>query len=99
MERLMPGQLPTLTAPTTTAPTLERLEPGALPVVYDPAQYGYSNPVFAAAMNDYVQNKIAAMEAARLAEEERLKAMQGEGSILPVVIGAGVGLLAIKFLL
>jgi hypothetical protein len=87
-----------LQPPTQPVAPLQPVAPGSVPVLNDPAAYGYANPVFAAAMDKYIQDKKAAMEAARRAAEA---ANQGGGSsaLATVAIGAGVGYLIVKFLL
>lgn len=100
---LQPGQMPTLQPATTPVQTLTPLQPGQLPTITDPNTTGYANNAYANALRKYADDKSAALNAARAAMEEAERIAQNSRArnenIKAAAIGAGVIVLAIKFLL
>lgn len=100
---LQPGQLPTLQPPTTEVQPLQPLQPGQMPVVYDPISTGYANLQFAAMQQKYTDQKVEAMQQARQMQEAAaasvVRAEAAQNNFKAAAIGAGVVMLAIKFLL
>lgn len=100
---LTPGVIPALTPPLVTAPVLVPVQPGTMPAVYDPAAYGYANPVFVAAMDKYIKDKSDALNAARAAiEAAGVDAVANEArknNIKNAALGAGAAVILFKFLL
>lgn len=87
-----------LQTPTQTGATLQPVTDPSQYVLKDPAAYGYANPVFAAAVNQYYEEKKLAMEQARRAREAQNNTGD-PGAITRIAIGAGIGYLLVKFLL
>lgn len=100
---LQPGQLPVLQPPSTPVQPLTPLQPGQTPVLTDPNVTGYTNHAYADALRRYTDDKIAALQAAREAQEEFERNSQNSqarnGNYKAAAVGAGVIVAAIKFLL
>lgn len=93
----MTGGSYSIKPPTVAPQTLEPLQPGELPTVQiDPA---YQNTAFGEALAQYIENKKAALQAARAAREAAGVVDTGAENLKKAVIGAGALYLLVKFVL
>jgi hypothetical protein len=88
-----------LQPPTQPVAPLQPIQDPSQVVLKDPAEYGYANPVFAEAVNRYIEEKKIAMEQARRAREAAMNSGGDGGAITRIAIGAGIGWLLVKFVL
>lgn len=88
---------------TVPVQPLQPLQPGQVPVVYDPVATGYANLNFANAQQTYIDQKTAALNEARQAQEAAaasvIRAAAAQNNLKAAAVGAGAIMLAVKFLL